>query len=70
MGLLFSKDWEQDRTPKEKRVDTSLVERLITKRNKARTIKDFQKADDIRQELADMGIALEDKDDTTSWRYC
>ncbi|KKL54596.1 hypothetical protein LCGC14_2263860, partial [marine sediment metagenome] len=69
MGLLASKDWEYDRVPKEKKVDVSLIEKLISKRNKARIAKDFGRADEIRQELADMDIVLEDKDDTTIWRY-
>lgn len=69
MGLLASKDWEYDRVPEEKKVDISLVEKLILERDKARAEKDFKTADEIRQGLADMGIVLEDKDNTTVWRY-
>jgi cysteinyl-tRNA synthetase len=45
------------------------VRSLIDERATARLAKDFAKADRIRDELADEGIALEDKPDgTTDWR--
>jgi cysteinyl-tRNA synthetase len=45
-------------------IDTKLVER-----NEARTQKDFEKADEIRQFLASHGIVIEDKPDGTSrWK--
>ena len=69
MGLLTSKDWEYDRVPEEKKVDISLIEGLMIERDRARAKKDFGRADEIRQKLADMDIVLEDKDDMTTWRY-
>lgn len=69
MGLLASKDWKNDRVPEQKKVDMLILKKLISKRNKARIAKDFARADEVRQELADMGIILEDKENTTFWRY-
>ena len=40
----------------------------IDKRNKARSNKNYELADRIRQELFDKGILIEDKDGTTSWK--
>jgi cysteinyl-tRNA synthetase len=44
------------------------VEALIAEREKAREAKDFARADDIRDELAAMGIELEDTATGTRWR--
>ncbi len=45
-----------------------LVRILIDMRAEARTNRDFARADAIRQQLADVGIALEDGRDGTIWR--
>ena len=42
--------------------------RKIDQREEARKNKDWSKADDIRNELADMNIVLEDKKDGTAWK--
>jgi len=44
------------------------VEALIEARNTARAEKDWAKADQVRDELAAMGIVLEDNAGKTSWR--
>ncbi len=44
------------------------IERLIGERREARARKDFLRADEIRSELEQKGIALEDKKDSTAWR--
>jgi cysteinyl-tRNA synthetase len=45
------------------------IERLIAERKEARRSKNFQRADEVRKQLADSGIILEDKPDgTTEWR--
>ena len=44
------------------------IERLIAARNKARKVLDFAAADRIRDELAALGILLEDTAQGTSWR--
>jgi len=40
----------------------------IELRNKARKSKDYNKADNIRNELLDKGVLIEDKDGKTSWK--
>ena len=44
------------------------IEALIQERDSARTAKNFQRADEIRQELSDLGIELEDLRGETRWR--
>ena len=43
------------------------LKRLIDARNAARKAKNFKEADRIRDELAAMGIVLEDSKDGTTW---
>ena len=49
-------------------VSSDKIESLINERNEARNSKNFQKADEIRSELNDMGIEIEDTADGTTWR--
>ena len=50
-------------------IDDSEIERLIEERQQARARKDWTRADAIRQELAERGIAIEDRSDgSTSWK--
>ena len=49
-------------------VDEKLIQELIDKRNKARSDKDFELADNIRTELNDMNIEIEDTPDGTIWK--
>lgn len=44
------------------------VEQLITERNEARKNKDFARSDEIRGQLKDQGIILEDTPQGTRWR--
>ena len=44
------------------------INHKIEERNQARDNKDFQKADQIRDELAAQGILLDDSSDGTSWK--
>ena len=48
-------------------IDSDNIDKLIQERNEARAAKDFQKADDIRSQLNDMGIEIEDTADGTVW---
>jgi cysteinyl-tRNA synthetase len=45
-----------------------LVNVLIDQRNEARKVKDFAKADNLRNKLDEMGILLEDTPEKTTWR--
>ena len=49
-------------------VDVSKIDNLIEQRQLARDAKDFQKADEIRDELANMGVEIEDTSKGTIWR--
>ena len=44
------------------------IEELIQKRTDAKKNRDFKLADDIRQELLDKGIVLEDTRQGTKWK--
>jgi cysteinyl-tRNA synthetase len=45
------------------------IQQKVDERNEARTRKDFKRADEIRAELASLGITIEDKPDGTSrWK--
>ena len=67
MGLLGS---EPDAFLKGvQRSDLELIRMRIADRAAARRAREFAKADEIRAELADLGVILEDKPDgTTDWR--
>ena len=43
------------------------IERLIAARAAARTQKDWEESDRIRDELAKMGVVLKDSKDGTTW---
>jgi cysteinyl-tRNA synthetase len=44
------------------------IDDLIAERNQARADKNFQRGDEIRDQLADAGIELEDLREGTRWR--
>ncbi len=44
------------------------IERLIAERNAARKARDFKRADEIRDELTDKGVLLEDGPGGTTWK--
>ena len=48
-------------------IDEATIENLIRERNEARKAKNFARADEIRQELTDMNIAIEDRAEGTIW---
>ena len=49
-------------------VDEGSINQLINDRNAARSNKDYQKADEIRNQLNDMGIEIEDTPEGTIWK--
>jgi cysteinyl-tRNA synthetase len=56
--------------PQQPRMLAEQIEALIEQRNAAKKRRDFKKSDEIRQQLADSGIILEDsKDGSVRWKY-
>lgn len=49
-------------------IDKKLVEDLIRKRAELRRVKNYREADQVREELKNMGILLEDTPEGTIWR--
>ena len=49
-------------------MDADQVESLLAERSKARKERDFARADAIRDELADLGVEIEDGPDGTRWQ--
>ena len=57
-------------TPQKQRMPTAEIEALVEERQAAKKRRDFKRADEIRQKLADSGILLEDaKDGSVRWKY-
>jgi cysteinyl-tRNA synthetase len=48
-------------------VDEALIERLLSEREEARSDKDFQKADQIRQKIESLGVSIEDGPNGPVW---
>jgi cysteinyl-tRNA synthetase len=59
------KDWLAGDT---EGLDDALIDQLIDERNTARAQRNFARADEIRNQLQEMGISLEDVADGTRWR--
>jgi cysteinyl-tRNA synthetase len=57
----------RDRLVKAKQIDVSAVQAKIAERAAARGAKDFARADAIRKELAETGVALHDTPGGTDW---
>jgi len=51
-----------------KNIDQDTIERLIKNRNEARRNKNFYMADEIRKQLKEEGVEIEDTSDGTIWR--
>ena len=49
-------------------IDLNKIEQLISDRNKFRSEKNYQKSDEIRDELKSIGIDIEDTSGGTKWR--
>ncbi|MBC7332977.1 MAG: cysteine--tRNA ligase [Actinobacteria bacterium] len=74
LGVIFGFDFEEEimkitsRTGDSKDIDREEIERLIRLRQEARKNKDFKLADEIRDELYEKGIILEDRREGTIWK--
>ena len=70
IGLLNEdkKIWEKFKQSKSK-ISKEEIEKKNLERNIARKNKDYNAADNIRDELLDKGVLIEDKDDKTLWKF-
>ncbi len=70
VGLLNEdkNTWEKFKQSKSK-ISKEEIENKIEERNIARKNKDYKAADNIRDELLDKGVLIEDKDDKTLWKF-
>ena len=64
---LLSKAWFKGGAA-EGSLDDAAIDALIEERTQARADKNFQRADEIRDELAEQGILLEDGAGGTTWK--
>jgi cysteinyl-tRNA synthetase len=56
--------------PEQSRWTPEKIERLIAERNAAKKRRDFKRSDEIRQELLNSGIIVEDtRDGSVRWKY-
>tara|TARA_Y100000590_G_scaffold466401_1_gene641661 strand:- start:2726 stop:4096 length:1371 start_codon:yes stop_codon:yes gene_type:complete len=68
LGLLNQNpsDWFSELTTRN--IDSEMINKLIEKRTAARSSKNFEKADEIRRQLIEKGIHIEDTAEGTKWR--
>ncbi len=52
---------------KKKSLQRDVINKLVEERTNARTNKDYKRGDEIRQQLMEMGIAVQDSTDGTYW---
>ena len=69
IGLLSEtlNNWNNFKKTKSSLSDDEIMDK-INKRNKARDQKNYELADQIRKELLEKGVQIEDKDGKTSWK--
>ena len=70
IGLLLQnkKEWINFKEKKSD-VDVNYIKNKIKQRNKARDDKNYELADEIRDDLLEKGVQIEDKDGKTSWKF-
>ncbi|MEA1946654.1 MAG: DALR domain-containing protein, partial [Thermodesulfobacteriota bacterium] len=59
---------KQTRVLEQKSIDPEVIDQMIKERDGARKAKNWKKADQIRNQLADMNIILEDRAEGTIWK--
>jgi cysteinyl-tRNA synthetase len=73
LGILLEKpavyfDQQQTQVLKQRSVDSTMIAKMVEERNAARRAKDWNKADQIRDQLAGMDVILEDRPEGTVWK--
>jgi len=73
LGILLEKpavyfDKKQTKVLEQKSVDPTMIAKMVEERNAARKAKDWKKSDQIRNQLADMDVILEDRPEGTVWK--
>jgi len=70
IGLLEDdkQSWENFKKSKVK-INENFINQKIKDRNNARKKGDYKLADDIRKELEDNGVTIEDSQNETTWKY-
>ena len=70
IGLLEDdkQSWENFKKTKVK-INENFINQKIKDRNNARKKEDYKLADDIRKELEDNGVTIEDSQNETTWKY-
>ena len=69
LGLFNDSKEIWDEHKKTGKMSEDEIENLISKRNEARSKKDFKTSDEIRNLLNDHGIEINDKGGQTEWKY-
>ena len=59
--------WKDQKSKKSLSEDE--INTLIKERNLARDNKNFKRSDEIRDLLNDKGVLIEDKENSTTWKY-
>jgi cysteinyl-tRNA synthetase len=59
---------KQQRILEQKAVDPAVISKMLEERDSARKAKDWKKADQIRNQLAEMDVTIEDRPDGTVWK--
>jgi cysteinyl-tRNA synthetase len=73
LGILLEKpdeyfDKKQKQVLEQKSIDPDRIAIMIEERNAARKAKDWEKADQIRNQLAEMDVTIEDRPEGTVWK--
>jgi len=69
IGLLGDKKSWDDFKKSKMKVDENFINQKIKDRNEARKKGNYKLADNLRKELEDNGVIIEDKQDKTIWKY-
>ena len=73
LGILLEKptvyfDKKQTQVFEQKSVDPTMIAKMVEERSAARKAKNWKKADQIRNQLVDMDVILEDRAEGTVWK--